>query len=116
MKTAKLIFPMLAMAALSGCRAHVVTIRLINTSNQPLSTLIVDYPNATFGKDKLAPGETFASIVKPLDSGAMKVQFIDAAGRNHSYTGPTLHKDDDGSVDIKLTQDGALATPSITEH
>ncbi len=116
MKTAKLIILMLAVAALAGCRAHVVTIRLINTSNQPVSTIIVDYPNATFGKDKLAPGETFASIVKPLDSGAIKVQFTDASGHGHSYTGPTLHKGDDGSIDIKLTQDSALATPSIQEH
>jgi len=49
------------LAILSGCRARMIIFRLINTSAQPISTIIVDYPSATFGKNKLAPGETFTS-------------------------------------------------------
>lgn len=116
MKLVQFMIALLCAAALSACRAHVVRISLTNTSAQPIKTIIVDYPNATFGKDKLAPGETYSSIVKPLDSGAMKVQFTDANGRGHTYTGPMLHKDDDGSIEVKLDQNGAVANPNLAAH
>lgn len=99
--------------ALAGCRARMITIKLINTSAQPVFTIIVDYPSATFGKDKLAPGETFGSLVKLTDDGALKVQFTDAHGGNHTYTGPALHRNQEGSIDIRLDQSGAVAQVNI---
>ena len=87
MSTIKVCFASLLFAFLAGCRAHMVKIKLINTSAAPLSTIIVDYPSATFGKDKLAPGETFSSTVKLTDDGPLKVQFTDANGVNHVYPG-----------------------------
>jgi hypothetical protein len=98
---------------LSGCRAHVVKISLTNTSAQPVRTIIVDYPDATFGKDTLAPGETYFSLIKPLETGEIKVQFTDAAGTSHKFSGPTLHKNDDGTVEIRFTQDKAAAQASL---
>ena len=95
--------------ALIGCRAHMLTIRLVNTSNQAVSTIIVDYPSATFGKDKLAPRETFSSPVKITDAGALKIQFTDAAGAIHSYTGVVLHPNQEGSIEVRLDQSGANA-------
>jgi hypothetical protein len=109
MKTARVCFALLLLVFLAGCRAHMVTIKLINTSAAPLSTIIVDYPSATFGKDKLAPGETFSSPVKLTDDGPLKVQFTDANGGNHAYTGPILHKSEEGSIDIKFDQNSAVA-------
>ena len=102
--------------SLAGCRAHMVTIRLINSSPEPISTIIVDYPSATFGKDKLAPKETFASSVKFTDTCMIKVQFTDAKGTNHTYTGPVVHKNDEGSIDLKLDQNSAQATPNLTSY
>jgi hypothetical protein len=99
--------------SLSGCRAHMVTIKLVNTSANPLSTIIVDYPSATFGKDKLAPGETFSSPVKLTDDGPLKVQFTDANGGNHNSTGPVLHKNQEGMIEIKFTQDKATANVNL---
>lgn len=90
--------------ALAGCRARVVKVTLINTSAAPISTIIVDYPNATFGKDKLAPGETFSYTIKPLDRGPLQVRFADAQGINHAYKSVSLQPNDDGWVNIKLTQ------------
>ena len=58
--------------SLAGCRSHVVKINLTNTSAEPIKTIIVDYPTATFGKDKLAPGETFLLRIKPLEKGAIE--------------------------------------------
>jgi hypothetical protein len=98
---------LIILLALAGCRAHVVKISLTNTSAQPLKTIIVDYPNATFGKDTLAPGETYFSLIKPLDQGPIKIRFTDAQGTNHSYQSISLQQGDDGSVNIKLTQTAA---------
>ena len=113
MRTARVCFVLLLFACLAGCRAHMITIRLVNTSAGPLSTIIVDYPSATFGKDKLVPGETFSSTVKLTDNGPLKVQFTDANGKNHAYTGPMLHKSEEGSIDIKFDQNGAVAEAHI---
>jgi hypothetical protein len=101
---------------LTGCRSKVVKVNLINTSSQPVSTIIVDYPSATFGKNKLAPGETFSYAIKPLDSGAIKVQFTSAKGDTHTYVGPTLHKNDDGSINLKFDQDSARAETNVASH
>jgi hypothetical protein len=109
MRTARVSVALLLFALLSGCRAHMVTIKLVNTSASPLSTIIVDYPSATFGKDKLASGETFSSPVKLTDNGPLKVQFTDANGGNHAYTGPVLHKNQEGMIEIRFTQDKATA-------
>ena len=98
---------LIILLALAGCRAHVVKISLTNTSAQPIKTIIVDYPNATFGKDTLAPGETYFSLIKPLDQGPIKIRFTDAQGTNHSYQSISLQQGDDGSVNIKLTQTAA---------
>ena len=106
MKFARII-PALLLLALTGCPAHMLTIRLVNTSAQPVSTIIVDYPSATFGKDQLAPRETFSSPVKITDTGALKVQFTDANGAHHTFTGPVLHPSEEGSIEIKLTQSSA---------
>jgi uncharacterized lipoprotein YajG len=95
------------MLTLAGCRAHMLSIRVVNTSTEPISTIIVDYPSATFGKDKLAAGETFSSLVKITDSGPLKVQFTDAKGSAHTYTGFPLHPDAEGSIEITLNQQNA---------
>ena len=101
---------------LAGCRAHVVKISLTNTSAQPIRTIIVDYPNATFGKDALAPGATFSYTIKPLETGPLKIQFTDAKGASHAYVGPALHKNDEGSIDVRIDQNGAVAEASIGGH
>jgi ribosomal protein L19 len=84
-----------------------LTIRLLNTSTEPLSTIIVDYPSATFGKDKLAPGDTFASPVKITESGPLRIQFTDSHAAVHTYTGLVLHPNQEGLIEVRLTQTSA---------
>lgn len=116
MKSLLLLAVIIFTLSLSGCRAHVVKINLTNTSAQPIKTIIVDYPNATFGKDTLAPGATFSYTIKPLETGPLKIQFTDARGANHSYVGPALHKNEEGSIDVRLDQGGAVAEANIAGH
>lgn len=113
MKAARVFSALLLFAFLAGCRAHMVMIKLVNTSADPLSTIIIDYPSATFGKDKLAPSETFSSTVKLTDNGPLKIQFTDANGRNHTSTGPVLHKNQAGIIEIRFTQDKATANVNL---
>jgi hypothetical protein len=107
MKFFRLAAALVFVMALSGCRARVVKIILTNTSAEPIKTIIVDYPTATFGKDTLAPHETYFSLIKPVDKGPIKVRFTDAQGVNHTYESISLEQGDDGSVNIKMTQSSA---------
>ena len=97
----------------AGCRSRVIKVSLTNTSEQPLSAIIVDYPNATFGVNTLAPGRTFQYTIKPLDSGALKIQFTDAGGKTHNVTGPSVRKGQEGSIAIRINQDSASAGSSL---
>lgn len=107
MKSLRFAVALVFVIALAGCRAHVVKISVTNTSTEPIKTIIVDYPTATFGKDTLAPGQTYFSLIKPVDKGPIKVRFTDAQGMSHVYESISLEQGDDGSVDIKLTQTSA---------
>src|SRR6516162_2629655 len=68
---------LLALLLVTGCRSRVIRVNVINTSAQPVSTVIVDYPDATFGVNMLAPGKTFQYVIKPTGTGPVKVQFTD---------------------------------------
>lgn len=96
-----------------GCRSHVIQVTLTNTSAQAVSHIIVDYPAATFGKNTLAPGDIFRYAIKPVETGVLKVHFTNAQGVNRSFNGPTLHKDQEGSIEIKINQEGATASPAL---
>jgi hypothetical protein len=113
MKPCKMLAAFALLLAAAGCRSHVIHVRLVNTSSQPISTIIVDYPRATFGKDSLAPGATFNYVIKPTDNGALKIQFADALGASHTYNGPLVQKGQEGDIEIKLTQDSISAAPAL---
>jgi hypothetical protein len=114
MKSIRFIALLVILFPLAGCRSRVVKVDLINISPQPVKTIIVDYPTATFGKDKLAPGETFSYVIKPLEKGKMKIQFADAQGNVHTFEGVSLHKNDEGWINVKFTQTAAIVGFDIT--
>ena len=116
MKTGMRILLFVALIVLVGCRSRVVQVKLINTSPKPISIIVVDYPTATFGVDKLAPGATYQYPIKLLGTGPLNIQFTDADGHNHTYTGPTLHKNDEGSVTVQLTQNAASAQSNVSQR
>jgi multisubunit Na+/H+ antiporter MnhE subunit len=108
------IFVLVLVFMLAGCRSRVITVNLINTSTEPVKTIIVDYPTATFGRDKLAPGETFSYVIKPLEKGHLKIQFSDAQGNVHTFEGVSLHKNDEGWINVKFSQTFANVGFDIT--
>lgn len=116
MKSCMRTFLFAALTLLVGCRSRVVNVKLINTSQKPLSIIVVDYPTATFGVDKLEPGATYQYPIKLLGTGPLNIQFTDADGHNHTYTGPALHKNDEGSVTVQLTQNSASAQSNFSQR
>jgi hypothetical protein len=116
MKTILRTIFILAFTTLVGCRSRVVEVKLVNTSQKPLSIIVVDYPGATFGVNKLDPGATYQYAIKPLSTGTVNIQFTDADGHNHSYTGPTLYRNDEGLLTVQLTQGSASAQSNFSHR
>jgi hypothetical protein len=94
----------------SGClRSHMIDVTVTNTSNDKLSNITIDYPEASFGINLLPPGKSFDYKLKPTDTGALKISFSDARGHDHNSTGPVVHKGDQGDIEIKLSQEAATS-------
>lgn len=108
-----LIFLLFALLTATGCRSRVIKVRLVNTSAQPLSIIEVAYPGGTFGKNSLAAGEGYSYNIKTLDDGTLKIQFTDALGGNHKADGPAVKKNQEGSIELKLTQDSVSAAANL---
>ena len=53
-----------------------------------VTTIVVDYPGATFGKEPTRSRKTYLYPVKPLETGPLKIQFADANGKMHTALGP----------------------------
>jgi hypothetical protein len=114
MKLVRLFAASLVLLALAGCRSRVIKVRMVNSSSQPVSGIIVDYPGATFGVSKLAPGQEFRYAFKPLDNGKLKIEFTNASGKTLSYPGPLVHKDDEGGIEISFSQEAPHAEAHLS--
>lgn len=105
---------LLALLLLASCaRSHVIKVNVVNNSADKLSNVIIDYPSATFGIPSLAPGKTFQYAIKVTENGAMKIEFTDAQGKTKRFPGLAVSKDDEGTMEIKLTQDSAVAEAKV---
>ncbi|HKW76936.1 MAG TPA: hypothetical protein VJN64_15500 [Terriglobales bacterium] len=97
-----------------GCRSRVIYVELTNVSQKPLYTITVDYPGATFGVNRLEAGKSYRYAIKPQETGPLKIQFADADGKTHNYSGLELHKNDEGSAEVKLDQQKAEASLQLS--
>lgn len=96
--------------AADGCmHSHVLQVTVTNTSTEKISNIVIDYPEATFGVNSLEPGKSFQYKIKATSTGPIKITFLNSHAQDRLSTGPVLHKDDEGSIEIKVTQDGAVA-------
>lgn len=92
-----------ALLLLSGChQSAFVAAELRNNTSNALSVVEVDYPNASFGTQSLAPGAVFRYRFKVLGSGPMKLTYTDQQGHDHTATGPTLKEGASGSLMIRI--------------
>ena len=92
--------------AVTGCHSDHVQATVSNHTSQPILLLEVDYPSASFGTQKLAPGADFHYQFKVLGTGNMKLTYTDASHKDHKSEGPYLNETADGPVDIIIDPDG----------
>ena len=106
----------LVLSAAAACtHSRVLKITVTNTSTEKLSTIVIDYPDASFGINSLEPGKSFDYKIKPTGTGALKIEFLNAQGADHVAAGPVVHKNDEGSIQIRLTRDGATSDIALNQ-
>jgi hypothetical protein len=111
---AKASVALLTLLLLVGCsRSRVIKVNVINNSPDTISNIIIDYPSATFGIHLLAAGKAFQYAIKPTENGALKIEFTNSQGKTKRFPGPAVRKDDEGTMEIRLTQDAAVADAKL---
>jgi hypothetical protein len=88
---------------------------LITVRNQgpDIHQLEVDYPNASFGRDVVASGESFNYTPKLIGSGPVKVTFNDSAGKSHTATGPTVQEGMRKNLVISIGEDEGVVFEAL---
>lgn len=89
-------------SALLGCHSAYIQADVKNGTGAPVSVLEVDYPSASFGTQSLAAGATFRYRFKILGEGPLKVSWTDAAGHDHTSTGPGVSEGQEGALTVTL--------------
>ena len=101
----RLFFVTLALAALCmlGCKpSPYVRTTITNSSGDNLQQVELDYPSASFGRDKIPAGGIYSYRFKILGRGKPKLQFLDSSGKSHQAEGPELHESQAGTLDIRI--------------
>lgn len=100
---------------LSGCHSYHVAITVENRTGAPAQLLEVDYPSASFGTDVIGSGADFHYRVQLRGSGPIKVQYTAAGEHQVQLTGPEMHEDQQGQLEIVLLPGGkAQFLPQVT--
>src|SRR5665213_2162514 len=90
----------------TGCHSDHVQATVSNHTTQPILLLEVDYPSASFGTQRLAPGADFYYKFKVLGTGKMSLTYTDQTHHDHKSEGPYLNEEADGPVHITIAPDG----------
>ena len=105
---------LVAFISFAGClNTQMIQVNVTNTSTEDLSTIEITYTEATFGINLLEPGKSFHYKIKATATGPIKIGFFNARGVHWAKQGPVLHKNDEGSIEIKLTQESASVSTKL---
>jgi hypothetical protein len=86
----------------AGCRSHHIEITVENRTGAEVRLLEVDYPNASFGADSVAAGQTVRSSIQVQGSGEVKVQYAAPDRHQVQITGPAVAEKQEGKLAIVL--------------
>ena len=106
MRFLRLLAPLAALAALSGCHSAFIEATVANRTSSVILLIEVDYPSASFGTENLAPGRDFHYRLKVLGDGPVKVVYTDNGQHDHTIVGPSLREGDEGALTITFLPDG----------
>jgi hypothetical protein len=90
----------------AGCKSAHVEVTVENQTGAEVRLLEVDYPNASFGFDKIAPGGSKHYRIQVEGTGNVKVQYTGVNEKQFQSTGPELEKDRQGTLKIVLEPNG----------
>ncbi len=87
----------LAVLPLAGCHSRAATGTppdrfeiTVRNEGPEIRQLEIDYPSASFGRDKLESGQVYTYQPKIIGEGPIKVAFTDIAGKPHTASGPVV--------------------------
>lgn len=107
---------LLACLSLSACRSAFVQADIINHTGGPVQLIEVDYPDASFGTQQIAPGAIYQYRFKILDSGPVKISFTGPDYKTWTATGPSVHLGQQGKLVITLDRGGKVDwAPALSE-
>ena len=90
----------------AGCHSYHVDATVENRTGAAIQLLEVDYPSASFGRDKLAAGELFNYRIQLQGSGQIKVHYTTADRHPVDINGPTVAERQQGALQIVLVPGG----------
>jgi hypothetical protein len=105
-KLAGAVLGLLCLSAIGGCHSAHIEATVENHTGGTITLLEVDYPTASFGADTVAADGFVHHRIQARDSGPISVQYTAARGRTVQITGPILHEQQEGSIEIVLLPNG----------
>lgn len=88
--------------ASAGCKSALINATVSNHRNTPISLVEVDYPSASFGIQKLAPGEEYHYRFQIIGNGPATVLWNEGADQKKN-SGPVLREGDSGTLNVTFT-------------
>jgi hypothetical protein len=93
-----------ACLSLAACKpSPYVQTTVTNASGDSLQQVEIDYPSASFGKDKLPDNGVFNYRFKIQGSGKAHLEFLDSKGKSHAADGPELQEGQSGTLEVRIT-------------
>jgi hypothetical protein len=90
----------------AGCKSPHVEITVVNQTGGEVRLLEVDYPSASFGADRLAPGASMRYNIALQGAGPMKVQYTGPGNAQQQATGTAVEEGQSGRLEIDLLPGG----------
>lgn len=97
--------------SLAACHSPYVQTDIVNHSGSAIRLVEVDYPDASFGTQKVADGATYHYHFKILgeNPGPVSITFTGVDNKVHTATGPVLKPGQQGTLTITLDGNGKVA-------
>jgi uncharacterized lipoprotein YajG len=91
---------------LTGCRAHVIEVEIVNHTDQPIRNVEVTFGGGTYGKSSIPAQSTNHNRIKIFSLAPIQVQFDDATGKHITTDGPKLAKNSEGTLTLTINASG----------
>ena len=100
----------------AGCQSPWIQCTIVNHEPTPVSLVEVSYPGGSFGVQTIAPGASFRYRFHALSTDKLSMDFVDAAKKSHTATGPELLQRQEGTLRIEIQPDHRVVwTPSLKQ-